>query len=318
MAPEMRSPGSPLQIAAARANGANSTGPVTPEGKACALTACAFNRCESRFERQYSRSLDRLEKTREKSVFAKRSHLGERDRTSPPEIDPSEMRDIPSAFAFPKAQRAQSCPSCARSSKHKTRRLQRRPSCFAAPFLYYVFLAILNLTVGLKQWAEAHFFIGLSMKREDAILRITAIAEQAAAPAGIEIVEVELKGSGRSHLLRIYIDKPEGVTHADCELISREVSGVLDVEDPIPGTYELEVSSPGLERKLGKWQDWQRFAGKKVKVVLKEPLLEPSLRHFDGVISRAEDHTVTVALAGGKEVTFPVEQVDRANLKFEW
>jgi ribosome maturation factor RimP len=194
------------------------------------------------------------------------------------------------------------------------------------PFHCYEFLGILPVTVGLKQWAEAHFFIGLSMKREDAISRITAIAEQAAVPAGIEIVEVELKGSGRSHLLRIYIDKPEGVTHADCELVSREVSAVLDVEDPIPGTYELEVSSPGVERKLGKWQDWLRFAGKKVKVVLKEPLPGPlpdagpaaSLKHFDGVISRAEGHTVTVELAGGREVTFPVEQVDRANLKFEW
>jgi ribosome maturation factor RimP len=179
------------------------------------------------------------------------------------------------------------------------------------------------------QWAEAHFFIGLNMKRDDAISRITALAEQAAAPAGIEVVEVELKGSGRSHLLRIYIDKPEGVTHADCELVSREVGAALDLEDPIPGTYDLEVSSPGVERKLGKWQDWQRFAGKKVKVVLKEPLPAPvspaqvpapALKHFDGVISRAadEDHTVTVELAGGREVTFPVEQVDRANLKFEW
>ncbi len=174
------------------------------------------------------------------------------------------------------------------------------------------------------QWAEAHFFIGLSMKREDAISKITAIAEQAATPAGLEVVEVELKGSGRSHLLRIYIDKPEGVTHADCELVSREVSAALDLEDPIPGTYELEVSSPGVERKLGKWQDWRRFEGKKVKVVLKEALPEPALKYFDGVISRTSDaaaeesRTVTVELAGGKEVTFPVEQVDHANLKFEW
>jgi ribosome maturation factor RimP len=156
------------------------------------------------------------------------------------------------------------------------------------------------------------------MKREETISKITAIAEQAAAPAGIEIVEVELKGSGRSHLLRIYIDRPEGVTHADCELVSRGVSAVLDEEDPIPGSYELEVSSPGVERKLGKWQDWLRFSGKKVKVVLKEPLMPAEPKHFDGVISRAEDHTVTVELTGGKEVTFPVEQVDRANLKFEW
>jgi ribosome maturation factor RimP len=189
----------------------------------------------------------------------------------------------------------------------------------------------MNQTVELREWAEAHFFIGTGMKREDTISKITAIAEQAAAPAGIEIVEVELKGSGRSHLLRIYIDRPEGVTHADCELISRGVSAVLDEEDPIPGSYELEVSSPGVERKLGKWQDWLRFAGKKVKVVLKEPLGQASngsgetgdsahagLKYFDGLISRAEDHIVTVELTGGKEVTFPVEQVDRANLKFEW
>src|SRR5580693_1200823 len=141
------------------------------------------------------------------------------------------------------------------------------------------------------------------MKREEIISKIAAIAEQAAAPAGIEIVEVELKGSGRNHLLRIYIDKPEGVTHADCELVSREVGAALDLEDPIPGTYDLEVSSPGLERKLGKWQDWRRFEGKKVKVVLKEAFAplesEPALKHFDGVISRAADdstgaRTVTV------------------------
>ncbi|HEX4277497.1 MAG TPA: ribosome maturation factor RimP [Bryobacteraceae bacterium] len=156
------------------------------------------------------------------------------------------------------------------------------------------------------------------MKREATISKITAIAEQAAAPAGIEIVEVELKGSGHSHLLRIYIDKPEGVTHADCELVSREVSAALDAEDPIPGHYDLEVSSPGVERKLNKWHDWQRFAGKKVKVVMKDPAPAEGLKHFDGVIARAEDQMVTVELTGGKEFTFPVEQVDRANLKFEW
>ena|SRR5438477_4482471 len=168
------------------------------------------------------------------------------------------------------------------------------------------------------------------MKREDAISRIEAIAEQAAKPAGIEIVEVELKGSGRHYLLRIYIDKPEGVTHADCEFISREVGAVLDAEDPIPGSYALEVSSPGVERKLLKWRDWERFAGRKVKVTLKDPLIpaigspggglsvQSEIKHFDGVISRAEDHQVTVELAAGGKITFPFEQVDRANLKFEW
>jgi ribosome maturation factor RimP len=174
---------------------------------------------------------------------------------------------------------------------------------------------------------ETQTLLERKMTRLETISKITALAEQAAAPAGIEIVEVELKGSGRSHLLRIYIDRPEGVTHADCELISRSVSAALDEEDPIPGSYELEVSSPGVERKLGKWQDWLRFCGKKVKIVLKEPIpqeteiakrTQAELKSFDGIISRAENHNVTVELAGGKEVTFPVEQVDRANLKFEW
>jgi ribosome maturation factor RimP len=163
------------------------------------------------------------------------------------------------------------------------------------------------------------------MTREAIISKITALAEQAAAPAGIEIAEVELKGSGHSHLLRVYIDRPEGVTHTDCELVSRELSAALDKEDPIPGHYELEVSSPGVERKLNKWKDWERFCGKQVKVVLKEPIREaaangPSaeLKHFDGVIARAADRQVTVELSNGREVSFPVDQVDRANLKFDW
>jgi ribosome maturation factor RimP len=169
------------------------------------------------------------------------------------------------------------------------------------------------------------------MTREAIISKITALAEQAAAPAGIEIVEVELKGSGHSHLLRIYIDRPEGVTHTECELVSRELSAALDMEDPIPGHYELEVSSPGVERKLAKWKDWERFRGKQVKVVLKEPIVlekavgeasangpSAELKHFDGVIARAADQQVTVELGNGREVSFPVDQVDRANLKFDW
>lgn len=156
------------------------------------------------------------------------------------------------------------------------------------------------------------------MTKQEIVSRITAIAEEVAAPAGIEVVEVELKGSGRSHLLRIYIDKPEGITHADCEFISREVSSALDAEDPIPGSYDLEVSSPGVERKLTKWQDWQRFAGRKIKVVLKDTAKPDIPKHFDGVILRAEDNAITVDLAGGGQVTFPVDQVERANLKFEW
>jgi ribosome maturation factor RimP len=163
---------------------------------------------------------------------------------------------------------------------------------------------------------------GQSKAQVSAQAIIERIADEIAVRAGLEIVEVELKGAGRNQLLRITIDKPasakgESVTHTDCETVSREVSEALDADDPIAGPYQLEVTSPGVERKLKKWQDWERFRGEKAKIVLKEPAGE--LKHFDGVIARtADDRTITVELAGGSEVTFPFEQVDRANLRFEW
>src|SRR5258706_1420301 len=101
--------------------------------------------------------------------------------------------------------------------------------------------------------------------------RIRQIAERVAASEGLEVRNLELRG-GKEGLLRIVIDKPEGVTHQDCEKVSRQVSAILDVEDPIPGRYTLEVSSPGAERKLSRPEDFQRFTGKMAKVVLRDPL----------------------------------------------
>src|SRR5262245_18107896 len=92
--------------------------------------------------------------------------------------------------------------------------------------------------------------------------KIEAIVERVAQPEGIEVVEVELKGGGKNRFLRISIDKPDGVTHADCELVSQQVGTILDVEDIVPGSYTLEVSSPGVERKLLKYKDFERFIGK--------------------------------------------------------
>ena len=158
---------------------------------------------------------------------------------------------------------------------------------------------------------------GQSKAQVAAEAAVKRIAEVVGGRAGLEIVEVELKGAGRNQLLRITIDKRGGVTHTDCETVSREVGEALDAEDPINGPYQLEVTSPGIERRLKKWQDWQRFRGEKVKIVLKEPIGD--LKHFSGVITRtAEDHSISVELSGGAEVTFPFEQVDRANLRFEW
>jgi ribosome maturation factor RimP len=160
------------------------------------------------------------------------------------------------------------------------------------------------------------------MNRQEAIAKIEQIAGRVADSEGIEIVEVELKGSGRQQLLRIVIDKPAGVTHGDCEFITQQVGTILDVEDMFPGSYQLEVSSPGVERKLRTWREWERFVGKPAKIVLKQPLAlaedaKPH-KHFEGVIASARDQTIAVELPGGQQITFPFDQVDRANLKFEW
>src|SRR3954451_11208871 len=113
--------------------------------------------------------------------------------------------------------------------------------------------------------------------------RITEIAEDVGRRAGIEIVELELLGAGKARVLRIYIDKPEGVTHADCELISNQVGAMLDAEDIVPGeSYTLEVSSPGLERKLSKPADFQRFAGQRAKLSLSQPV--ENQRYWEGML----------------------------------
>lgn len=160
------------------------------------------------------------------------------------------------------------------------------------------------------------------MNRAEAVAKIREIAERAAQPEGIEVVEVDLKGGGRHQVLLIVIDKPSGVTHGDCEFVSQQVGTILDVENVIAGAYQLEVSSPGVERKLVRWKDWVRFVGEKAKIVLREPVEvgKGPLKYFEGVIARADEaeQTVTVRLPDETEVSFPVAQVDRANLKFEW
>ena len=108
--------------------------------------------------------------------------------------------------------------------------------------------------------------------REAVASKIEEIAMRVAEPEGIEVVEVELKGGGNNRFVRISIDKPGGVSHGDCELVSHQVGTILDVEDIVPGGhYTLEVSSPGVERKLKQARrTFARFHGKKVKITLRE------------------------------------------------
>jgi len=153
--------------------------------------------------------------------------------------------------------------------------------------------------------------------KEEIVSRINEIARRVGDSEGIEIVDVEFLGAGRSRLLRIYIDRPQGVTHADCEFISQQVGTILDVEDVIPGdSYTLEVSSPGVERKLATPRDFERFVGKKAKVVLREPV--ESQRHWEGKLAGFSEGVIALESSAGKTIHIPLEQVQKANLKFEW
>ena len=152
--------------------------------------------------------------------------------------------------------------------------------------------------------------------RQEVVSKVEEIAQRVAASDGIEVVEVEFKGSGGSQLLRISIDKPQGVSHADCELVSHQVGTILDVEDVVPGHYTLEVSSPGVERKLLKPNDYIRFQGKKAKIVLREPVERQ--RHWEGILAGLENGTVSLDVGAARVLRFPLNQVERANLKFEW
>src|SRR5581483_3120169 len=126
--------------------------------------------------------------------------------------------------------------------------------------------------------------------------RVRDIAERVAASGGLEVVEVELRGGGKSRMLRVTIDKPSGVTHEDCANVSREMSTILDVEDPIPGgSYVLEVSSPGLDRKLNRPADYERFTGSRVKLMTREPV--NGNRHFEGRLESFQDGRLTLDIS---------------------
>jgi len=146
--------------------------------------------------------------------------------------------------------------------------------------------------------------------------RVSEIAGRVAASEGIEVVDVEWKGSGHRRLLRIFIDKSCGVSHKDCEFISKQVGTILDIEDVIPGaSYALEVSSPGLERRLSTPKDYQRFVGRKAKVLLRQPIAGQC--HWEGTLAGYQDGLIKLQASEGELVRFGFEEVERASLKFE-
>ena len=130
--------------------------------------------------------------------------------------------------------------------------------------------------------------------------RVREITERVAASSGLEVVEVELRGGGKARMLRVVIDKPSGVTHEDCSNLSREIGTILDVEDVIPGgAYTLEVSSPGLDRKLLKPADYERFSGSRVKLTTRQPV--NGNRHFEGRLESFHDGRLTLDMSGARK-----------------
>jgi ribosome maturation factor RimP len=152
--------------------------------------------------------------------------------------------------------------------------------------------------------------------------KIREAAERVARSFGLEIFDVEFK-IGKERILRVFIDRlpgPEnpqdlGVTHKDCEQVSEQLSVILDVEDLVPGpAYTLEVSSPGLDRKLLKPADYERFVGRLAKVWLNEPVGKQ--QYFEGRLAGYREGVVKFTVRN-EEVTVPYEAIKKANLVVE-
>jgi ribosome maturation factor RimP len=162
--------------------------------------------------------------------------------------------------------------------------------------------------------------------------RVRAIADRVAASRGLEVIEVEFLGGGKARMLRVFLDKPAagndplaGVTHEDCANFSREFGTILDVEDVTPGSYTLEVSSPGLDRRLVKPTDFTRFTGSRLKLMTRQPV--NNNRHFEGRLESFQDGRLTLDLsvashksrkkmgdAAGKKIEIEFANVEKANL----
>jgi ribosome maturation factor RimP len=162
--------------------------------------------------------------------------------------------------------------------------------------------------------------------------RVREIADRVAASSGLEVLDIEFLGGGNARMLRVFLDKPAagndplaGVTHEDCANFSREFGTILDVEDVMPGSYTLEVSSPGLDRKLVKAADFSRFTGSRLKLTTRQPV--NNNRHFEGRLERFQEGRLTLDLsvashksrkkmgdAAGQKIEIELANVEKANL----
>lgn len=161
----------------------------------------------------------------------------------------------------------------------------------------------------------------MALHREDICERVRSVSQPILESLQLELVDIEYKRSGRDAILRLFIDKEGGVTLDDCGVFSSELSAVLDVEDFIPCEYNLEVSSPGLDRPLKSAADYERFKGRLVKVRTYEPFQDDAgnkRKTFLGYLEGLRDGNVVVKLTEGQMASIPLERVAKANLDFEF
>lgn len=161
---------------------------------------------------------------------------------------------------------------------------------------------------------ELIFEGSLKMFRDKLKQKLHSLIEPVVREHGLELVQLDYSSGGKAHL-GIFIDKPGGVTIADCETISRSVSDVLDAYDPIPQSYLLEVSSPGLERPLTGERDFQRFQGEMVKLYTAEPVA--GRRSFQGRLDGCEEGLVGLTLEHDEEIRIPLALITKAHLWFQ-
>ena len=150
----------------------------------------------------------------------------------------------------------------------------------------------------------------MDLERTKALIQAIVAAEE------LELVDLEFKGGLNHRILRIYVDKPAGITHADCQRVSEQVGTELEVEDLIPGAYTLEVSSPGLTRKLSVARDFEKSRGRLLKLQTKEPI--DGQRSFRGILTEFDGQVLTVVQKNGTTTRIPLLVVSKANLDVDF
>lgn len=164
---------------------------------------------------------------------------------------------------------------------------------------------------------RTHFFICLEEEMDKHLITeyVSKVAGKAASDAGVELVHIEIAGTKRDAVVRIYIDKEGGVTIDDCSSVSRAVEDVLDGEDIIPSKYVLEVSSPGIERELYSLKDFVKFTGHLAKVKLKTEI--DGQKTFVGTITEVDGDKISFEDRSKGALSFDYSEVAKANLKID-